>query len=94
MAAEAIRWHSTYGHRAGLLTKVGRRHLHVVLITEGGVRLVKLPLDERERMKPLERNGKPYPAARAARELRRAGKRWGISQEARSALREVAAANS
>lgn len=93
-------WHKVaYGHESAVrcaFVKTGRKWLQVVAMdatANGGLRVWRVPLSHEGRMKPLLKNGKPYPVARALTSFRRIGKSHGISKGASKLLREVAREN-
>lgn len=85
---EPITYHSDRGYRTGAIVSRGPKFLGVVLIKKP-VRIHRIPVSEGEFMKPLMKNGAPYPPRRMAKKLRDAGKRFGITKAAKQALRGV-----
>lgn len=75
------------------LVKAGNKWLKVVALdatAEGGLRVWKVTKDDERFMKPLLRNGKPYPLARALRVFRSVGKTHGCTRAAKNIIREAA----
>lgn len=75
-----MRYHDGSGYRAALVTE-GRTKLHVVSITDCGVRHESLALTEVRYMTEL-----PGDPRRAARRMLKAGRRVGITKAARAIL--------
>jgi len=80
------RWHSPAGYRSVLVVKLGRRHLHVVVLHRHKVRVERLDIIEHGLMWQLTIKGKPYPVARAKRRFKSMIRTYGATKEARAAL--------
>lgn len=86
--------HDGTGYRTGLLVTEGPKYASFIWADASGVRVTRLPWVERLKYgivklttRDVDFKGKPYPVARAKRFLRGAGKRYGITKEARRLLR-------
>lgn len=60
-----IDYHSDEGHRTGIVTKVGRKFIYVLLVDQP-LRVKKLPIDEKRYMKELD-----YPVSKAKRKIKK-----------------------
>ena len=80
------RWHSPNGYRPVLIVKRGRKHLHVLALKGGKVRVVRLAVLEESLMRPLVAQGKPYPVARAIKQVRFIARARGATGEAQAWL--------
>ena len=76
--------------KALILFKRGTKLLHCLMIAPP-VRVVKLEKIAEHHFAPLFRNGQPYPMRRAVRQFKAAGKTLGITDGARTVLRELKA---
>ena len=85
MSAPTLRrYHDGTGQRCALVFEA-RTRLHCVVIEDGGVRALDVPATEGRYMIALEGS-----VLRAARTMRRAGRRLGITRGAKRLLAEVA----
>lgn len=79
---EVLRYKTHRGTFPALHIKDGRKLMHLILMDSHGIRVTKVPLSEARYMTVLD-----YRVSRAKRLLRAAGKKFGITKEARAALR-------
>ena len=87
-APRVVRYRGVEGARVGLVCTETRSEIRLVTTYDTGVRIQRLPRTEARHMTDL----RDYRPKRVARELLRAGRRLGISQAAKNALRGVALA--
>ena len=87
-APRVVRYRGVDGARIGLVCTETRSEIRLVTTYDTGVRIQRLPATERRYMVGMA-NCKPK---RAARQMLSAGRRLGISQAAKNALRGVALA--
>lgn len=100
---ELMRYHTWQKVRNGYnsamrvaFVKPGRKWMKVVALdatAEGGLRVWRVRVSERQYMKPLLRKGKPYNVARALRTFRNMGATHGITKGAKKLLAEVSREN-
>lgn len=90
-------WQSVRGGRSSgfrtALVKKGNKWMQVVAMDatpDGGLKVWKVPVADEQFMKPLLRNGKPYPMARALKRFRSLGATHGITKAAKKILKEAA----
>lgn len=98
---ELVRYHTYQKVRNGYnssvrcaFVKSGRKWLKVVALdasSDGGIRVWRVPADERRYMTPLLRKGKPYNITRALRTFRSLAASHGITNGAKKILAEVSA---
>ena len=74
--------------KAIILFKRGHKKLHCLMIAPP-VRVVKMEKVEERYFTPLTRKGEPYPLKRAVRLFRNAGRELGITDGAKSVLKEL-----
>ncbi len=86
--------HDGSGYRTGLLVIEGPKYASLIWADSTGVRVTRLPWEEKGRygvvrlsLRPVDYKGKAYPIARAKRFLRGAGRRFGITKEAKRLLK-------
>jgi hypothetical protein len=79
-----VRWHDGSRYVSALDGGEGRKYRHLVLITESGVRVEDVPLDD-----PIEQLG--VATRKQLRTFRRAGRVFGISSRAKEVLDEAEA---
>jgi hypothetical protein len=85
MNAAVYRDHQARTH---LVFKEGRKFVHAVAL-DGHVCTRALPKEAMRYLRPMELKGRPYPIARAARALLRAGKAMGITNTAKVVLKQL-----
>jgi hypothetical protein len=81
-------WHSDDGQRIALLTSETAKYTRLVMLTETGVRLFKVPTDGIN-LRPALDGGQDYPPRRARAHYRRMGKTWTITGAAERAMKEM-----
>ena len=87
-APRVVRYRAVDGARIGLVCTETQGEIRLVSVYDTGVRIQRLPATERRYMVGLG----DYRPKRVARGMLRAGRRLGISQAAKNALRGVALA--
>lgn len=63
--------------------------LRVIVMRDRALGIDRVPMSEREHMRPVERKGKPYPMERALKVFRKFAKSHGSSKAARDFIREA-----
>lgn len=84
-----IRYHFEDGSCTALLVNRGRKFISLIPMAtagSGGLRVVKIPLREERRIKPVLYHGQPYPEARAIKHFRKAYRKFGGSQAVKAAI--------
>lgn len=81
------RYHSKNGNYACLVTKIGTKYIHLVWITELGVRLKRIPKKAGRYLTVIDQT---TPIAKHVRSFLDVGSRLGITKGAVKALKEVA----
>lgn len=90
--AEVVRIHDGHGFCVAVLGQKGRVWTQYVSINSYPVRKQKVRTAKLGKLcRPLELRGKPYPLARAARQMLRVGKNMGITKGAKALLKEALA---
>lgn len=84
-----IQYRFDYGSFTALVVSRGRKYISIIPLTaygETGMKVVKLPLAEERRFRPVKYKGKPYPLARAVRKFKHAYRTFGGTKAVKSAL--------
>lgn len=63
--------------------------LNILVMRDKPLGVERITVSERDHMRPVERNGAPYPLKRALKIFRKFGKSHGISKAAREFIREA-----
>ena len=79
-----------HNSHALIVFREGRKTMYAVALHNPPVRIIKLPLEERRYFRPMMLGTIPYPARRAVRLFRRAGRTFGITKAARTVLQALA----
>jgi hypothetical protein len=85
---ELLAWHSPIGRKSALVKNGGHIWMRV-LIMDGPLSVRRVRIDEMKNMSPMEKNGRPYPLARAVRIFRHYGRAHGSTLTARRFMREA-----
>ena len=84
---EPVRYRTDEGVYVALLVLRGTKYLHLIPMDSGGIKIIKVPLTEERYMKLLTKGANTYPLKRARKLFKRAGEVFGISEDAKKALR-------
>lgn len=86
---KVVRYHFEEGIYASLFVRRGHKYLSLIPMTAfggAGMKLVRIPLSEEPRLKPVYYKGKLYNYARALKKFRNAYHKFGGSAAVKQAL--------